>query len=160
MNLFSVISLKIRSSYNTKIETEIEKIEKLTFLVKNVCRITFITGPRLKQTKSESIRLPRHFFSIDCDISDPLFTSLWALFTDLVLIQVNACFYTPILNYILPSLYNSELLQTLSAVNAVNRLLKCFNVCRCTVLEYLEITFRFTFKVSHYLIIHCFQILH
>ena len=62
MNLFSDLSLKIRSSYSIKIEIEIEKIEKLTYFVRNVCGITFITGPRLKQMKSENNRLPRHLF--------------------------------------------------------------------------------------------------
>ena len=62
MNLFSDLSLKITSSYSIKIDTEIEKIEKLTFFARNVCGITFITGPRLKQTTSENNRLPRHLF--------------------------------------------------------------------------------------------------
>ena len=62
MNLFSNLSLKITSSYSIKIDIEIEKIEKLTSFVRNVCGITFITGPRLKQTKSEDNRLPRPLF--------------------------------------------------------------------------------------------------
>ena len=62
MNLFSDLFLKIRSSYSIKIEIEIEKIEKLTLFVRNVCGITFITGPWMKQTKSENDRLPHHLF--------------------------------------------------------------------------------------------------
>ena len=93
INIFSVLSLKIRSSYNMKIEIEIEKTEKLTFFVR----------------KSENNRLAISF-SIRCGASDPLFTNLWALSTDFVLTQVNTFSYTPIRNYILPSLYNSGLL--------------------------------------------------
>ena len=62
MNLFWDLSLKIKPSYSIKVEIEIEKIEKLTFFVTNVCRVTFITGPRLRQKKSENSRLPRHLF--------------------------------------------------------------------------------------------------
>ena len=62
MDLFPDLSLKIRSSYSIKIEIEIEKIAKLTYFVRNVCGITFITGPRLKQRKSENNRIPRYLF--------------------------------------------------------------------------------------------------
>ena len=62
MNPFSDLSLKIRSSYSIKVEIEIEKIEKWTFFVRNVCGITFIAGPKFKEKKSENNRLPRHLF--------------------------------------------------------------------------------------------------
>ena len=42
-------------------------------------------------------------------ISDPSFTRLWTLSTDLALIQVNAGPDLPIFNFILPSLYKSRL---------------------------------------------------
>ena len=62
MNPFSDLSLKIRSSYSIKVEIENEKIEKWTFFVRKIAGITFITGPRLKQKKSENNRLPCHLF--------------------------------------------------------------------------------------------------
>ena len=43
-------------------------------------------------------------------ISDPSFTRLWTLSTDLALIQVNAGPDLPIFNFILPSLYKSRLI--------------------------------------------------
>ena len=42
-------------------------------------------------------------------IPDPLFTHLWTLSTDLVLIQVKESFDTPTFNYILPVLYITEM---------------------------------------------------
>ena len=62
LNLFLDLSLKIRCCYSIKIEIDIEKIEKMTFFVRNVCGITFMTGPRLKQTKGENNWLPHHLF--------------------------------------------------------------------------------------------------
>ena len=62
MNLFSDYSLKIKSSYSIKIEIETEKIEKFTFFVRNVCGISFIIGPILKQTESENNRLACYLF--------------------------------------------------------------------------------------------------
>ena len=47
-------------------------------------------------------------FSIDCDISDPLFTHLWTLSKAFVLLQVKIDFDTPIFNYILPFSYKNR----------------------------------------------------
>ena len=35
---------------------------EIAFFERNVCELTFITGPRLKQTKSQNTRLPGHPF--------------------------------------------------------------------------------------------------
>ena len=62
-------------------------------------------------------------FSIDYDIPDPLLTYIWTLSTAFLFMQVKSGFDTPILNYILPFLYNSEIIQ-LFTINTVNHLLK------------------------------------
>ena len=46
-------------------------------------------------------------FCVDYDISDPLFTHPWTLYTAFLLMLVKKGFDTPILNYILPFLYKS-----------------------------------------------------
>ena len=45
------------------------------------------------------------YFSVDYDISEPLFGYLWALSTTFVLMQVKTGFDIPIFNQILPCLY-------------------------------------------------------
>ena len=139
MNLFSDLFLKIRSSYSIKVEIEIEKIEKFTFFVRNVCGITFITGPRLKQKKSENKRLPRHlFFHRLWHIRPFIYESLGIVYG----FCLDSSKYMPSHTHI--KLHFTQLVQkwiVIDVENAVNRLLKSFSFCRSTVLEYLEITF-------------------
>ena len=63
------------------------------------------------ETRRENNILRYQCFSRDCSISDLLFTNLWTLSTAFVLIYVKTGFDAPILNYILPFLYQSGVIS-------------------------------------------------